>query len=201
MPEERAPDPTDADSDAATAEAEQPDGEQPGPGAVSRDEVTEEAPAAAPADPVAALQLERDELYGRVQRLSAEFDNYQKRIRREKTKWNQDVMRDLMTGLLPVLDNLEYAVAAFDKDVKDKDALQKGVVLVQDELLRLLGNHGVERMEVEDGDAFNSEQHQAVSMIPSPEVESEVIGGVARKGYTMGDFVLRPAQVLVKKPG
>lgn len=149
---------------------------------------------------VAALQRDRDTLYERVQRLSAEFDNFQKRTKREKAKWSQDTLRDVLGGLLPVLDNLDYAVKAFEGEIKDPASLKQGVVLVREELHRTLGNHGVARLDVEEGAPFDPDRHNAIAMQEVEGVEQAQIMFQARPGYTIGDLVLRPAEVGVAKP-
>jgi molecular chaperone GrpE len=184
----------------AEAEAEAEATEQPG-GEVIEVEVQPEPEPEAPAgEPtLETLQAERDELYQRLQRVSAEFENFQKRVKRDRATWSADARRGLLESMLPVLDNLDYAVAAFDREVKDPESLRHGVELVREELLRQLGNNGVTPIEAAEGVAFDPDLHQAVAAEPA-EVEQEQISFVARKGYKLGEIVLRPAQVGIRKP-
>lgn len=151
-------------------------------------------------DELGRLKAERDELFARLQRVSAEFDNFQKRTRREREKWSQDVTRGLLGSFLPVLDTIELAVAAFDAPAKDTAALRQGVEFVREELRRQLAAHGVTPIEAAVGAVFDPDRHQAITALEDPEVTAEVVAFVARAGYQVGDFVIRPAQVGVKKP-
>ncbi len=173
-----------------------------GPDAGPSGEQAEAAPQGAPggADELARLRGERDELFARLQRVSAEFDNFQKRTRREREKWSQDVTRGLLGSFLPVLDTIELAVAAFDAPAKDPAALRQGVELVREELRRQLAAHGVTQIEAAVGAPFDADRHQAITAQEDPEATAEVVAFVARAGYQVGDFVIRPAQVGVKKP-
>lgn len=168
--------------------------------AASGDAAGQPAAGAAPATGEEALRAERDDLFGRLQRLSAEFDNFQKRVKREKTKWTADTLRDVLTGFLPVMDNIQYAVAAFDQDVKDPASLRRGVEMVRDELLNQLAARNVTPIAPDPGTPFDIEQHQAIHAEPVEGLEREEVSYLARPGYRMGDVVLRPAQVAVKKP-
>ena len=171
------------------------------------EEQAAEAPATEPveaevmdAEPtLAQLQAERDDLFQRLARVSAEFENFQKRVKRDKAMWSVDARRGLIESMLPVLDNLDFAVAAFDREVKDPDSLRKGVELVREELLRQLANNDLKPIEPTEGDDFDADLHQAIAMEPA-DVESEVVSFVARKGYKLAETVLRPAQVGVRKP-
>jgi len=166
-------------------------------------EAEAEAAAAAeqsPAERVAALERERDELYARLQRVSADFENYQQRTKREKAKWSHEAVRGLLDGLLPALDSLDYAVAAFDRDVKDPAALRQGVELCRDTFQRVLSGEGLTVLHVEPGHLYDSDKHLAIGIHETEEVDDETVAYVARPGYMLGDVVLRPAQVGVNKP-
>lgn len=174
----------------------------PSPDAGPEGEQADAAPQGAGGGPdeFARLRAERDELFARLQRVSAEFDNFQKRTRREREKWSQDVTRGLLGSFLPVLDTIELAVAAFDAPAKDPGALRQGVELVREELRRQLAAHGVTQIDAAVGAPFDADRHQAITAQEDPEATAEVVAFVARAGYQVGDFVIRPAQVGVKKP-
>lgn len=167
------------------------------PGAPQETE-TETVPASG--DELERMRHERDDLFARLQRLSAEFDNYQKRTKREKSKWADDALRGAMESFLPVLDNLDYAVAAFDREVKDPQSLRQGVELVREELLRQMSNQGVAPIESPEGTPFDSEKHLAIAVHEEEGLAEEQVAYLARAGYMLHDTVLRPAQVGVKKP-
>lgn len=172
-----APETDDAASDAAAAEAS-------------------EAKPQAEADP--ALRVL--ELTERLQRVSADYANYQKRVQRDKRKWTEDAVRGVLKGLLPVLDNLDQAIAAFEGDVKDPATYKQGVELVRGELLRQLGMYQVARIEPETGAAFDTELHEGIMVQEVEGIDAEQVSFMARVGYKLGETVLRPAQVGVARP-
>lgn len=160
-----------------------------------------EAPASTPdVGGEEALVRERDELLERLQRVSAEFENYQKRMKRERLKWGVDAVRGVIESMVPVLDNLDFAIAAFDKQGTDPETLRKGVEMVREELLRQLGNRGVKKVEVAEGTPFDPDQHLAINVQEEEGLEQEVVSFCARPGYVIEETVVRPAQVGVKKP-
>ncbi|MEZ6185305.1 MAG: nucleotide exchange factor GrpE [Planctomycetota bacterium] len=137
---------------------------------------------------------ERDELLERLQRVSAEFENYQKRMKRERLKWGAEAVRGVLESMVPVLDNLDFAIAAFDKQGSDQATLRKGVEMVREELLRQLGNRGAAEGRGRRGHALR----------PRPAPGDQRAGGggppsrrssAARPGYVIEDTVVRPAQV------
>ncbi|MCA8921502.1 MAG: nucleotide exchange factor GrpE [Planctomycetes bacterium] len=146
------------------------------------------------------IAQERDELIERLQRVSAEFENYQKRVKRDRLKWSADAVRGVLESMVPVLDNLDFAIAAFDKEGSDLPTLRKGVNMVREELLHQLGNRGVKKLEVDEGTPFDPELHLAINVVEEEGLEQEVVSFCARPGYTIDDTVVRPAQVGVKKP-
>jgi molecular chaperone GrpE len=140
------------------------------------------------------------ELFERLQRVSADFANYQKRVARDKAKWSQDAQRSLIRDLLPVLDTLDSAIASFGGEVKDVGTYQQGVELVREELMRQLGKHKVSKVHAEVGGPYDLDAHEAIMVQEDEEVDSKVVAFVARAGYRLGDAVLRAAQVGVKQP-
>jgi molecular chaperone GrpE len=148
---------------------------------------------------VEALKRERDDLFDRLARVSAEFQNFQKRVQRDRAKWTQDAVRDVLSGLLSVPDTIDLALGAIDRG-SDPQSVKQGVELVRDELRRQLGNQGVLAMDISKGSPFDPEKHQAVAVEEVPGLAREEVSFVARPGYTIGDTVLRPAQVGVRKP-
>lgn len=154
--------------------------------------------AEAPAEQTPEEQVK--DLYERLQRVSADYQNYQKRVQRDKAKWTQDSIRSLLTGLLPVMDNLDSAIAAFDGEVKDPEALKKGVEMIREGLTRQLGNFKVARIQAEPGTPFDPDEHEAIMVQPAEDATQREVLFQARAGYRLGETVLRPAQVGVKQP-
>ena len=152
-------------------------------------------PVEAPPD-VADLQRERDDFRDRWMRKSAEFDNYRKRIERERREQADQAVVDLLQELLLVVDDFDRALTV---DAGDGDpAYRKGVELIHGKLHDILRKHGVRPFDALGAD-FDPNVHQAVVHETSPDHrEGEVIGEL-RKGYMINDRLLRPAMVKVAK--
>jgi molecular chaperone GrpE len=162
---------------------------------MQNDETPVDAVDTAPAEE--ALRRERDELYERLLRVTAEFDNYRKRTERERREWADAAAADVIRDILPVLDDLERALTA-SAEAGAPDALHKGVKLIHRQLLDALRRHGVEPIEAIGRD-FDPEWHESVAYEPAGDRrDGEVIGEV-RRGYKMGSRLLRAAMVRVAK--
>jgi molecular chaperone GrpE len=144
---------------------------------------------------VGALQAERDELFDRLQRLAAEFDNYRKRSVREAAATIERANERLVKELLPVLDDLGRALEAAEEHEGAK--LEEGVRLVHRSLADLLAKEGLAEIETEG--RFDPHVHEALLAQPSDKEEGTVVD-VVQKGYRLGDRVLRPARVVVAGP-
>ena len=143
------------------------------------------------------LQRQRDEYYDRLLRKTAEFDNYRKRIERERQQVTEAAAADLITELLPLVDDLERALKS-DAGEQNVDAYRRGVELIYKQLLELLRKRGVRPIDVVGAD-FDPHYHQAVA---HDQVEGRRDGEVTeefRRGYMLGDRLLRPAMVKVAK--
>ena len=148
-------------------------------------------------DPVSDLQCERDDYHDRWLRKTAEFDNYRKRVERERREQADQKVTDLMLELIHVVDDFDRALTM---DAGEGGAAyRKGVELIHAKLNDLLRRQGVQPIESLGAD-FDPNVHQAVIHESSPEHrEGEVIAELAR-GYTHGDRLLRPTMVKVAKP-
>jgi len=158
---------------------------------------TDDASAVETAPDTSELQRQRDEYYERLLRKSAEFDNYRKRIERERQQVTEAAAADLLTELLPLVDDLERALKV-DVGAKDVDAYRRGVELIHRQLLEVLRKRGVRPLDVVGAD-FDPHYHQAVA---HEHVEGRREGEVTEefaKGYMLGDRLLRPAMVKVAK--
>jgi molecular chaperone GrpE len=144
---------------------------------------------------VKALQAERDELFDRLQRLAAEFDNFRKRSAREQAATISRANERLVKELLPVLDDLGRALEVGEEHEGAK--LEEGVRLVHRALADLLAKEGL--AEIETDGKFDPHVHEALLSQPSDAEEGSVIE-VVQKGYRLGDRVLRPARVVVARP-
>ena len=143
-------------------------------------------------DELGALQAERDELFDRLQRLAAEFDNYRKRSAREQAQQATRANERLVKELLPVLDDLGRALEAAADHEEAK--LEEGVRLVHRSLESVLEREGLAEIGTEG--LFDPHVHEALLTQPSELAEGQVLQ-VIQKGYSLGDRVLRPARVVV----
>src|SRR6266498_207615 len=155
-------------------------------------QVTEESQEAEEGLDVEALQAERDQLFDRLQRLAAEFDNYRKRNAREQAALSKHANERLVKELIPILDDLGRALeAAADHEAAK---LEDGVRLVHRAFSELLTKEGLAEIATEG--KFDPHVHEALLSQPSDAAEGSVIE-VVQKGYKLGDKVLRPARVVV----
>jgi molecular chaperone GrpE len=144
------------------------------------------------------LQRERDEMYDRLLRKTAEFDNYRKRIERERREQTEQGIADLLLEILLVVDDFDRAVSADTGSDASSVAYRKGVELIHSKLNDVLRKYGVRPIDAVGAD-FDPNLHQAVVQEESADHrEGEVIGEL-RRGYLIGDRLLRPAMVKVAK--
>jgi molecular chaperone GrpE len=147
-------------------------------------------------DPIADIQRERDDYYDRWLRKTAEFDNYRKRIERERREQGEQAIVDLLLELLLVVDDFDRALTV--ATTRESDAYRKGVELIHAKLYEVLKRYGVRPIDAVGAD-FDPNVHQAVVHEESPDHrEGEVIAEL-RRGYMIGDRLLRPAMVKVAK--
>src|SRR2546423_3593967 len=144
---------------------------------------------------LAALEAERDEHLNDLKRVAADFENYRKRVARDQESLVARAHERLVKELLPVLDDLERALAAAEEHEEAK--LEEGVRLVHQELKRALDREGL--AEIETNGRFDPHVHEALLTQPSDAEEGSVIE-VVQKGYRLGDRVVRPARVVIAAP-
>ena len=150
-----------------------------------------------PAVDAGELQRQRDEYYDLLLRKTAEFDNYRKRIDRERQSASEAAAADLLEELLPLVDDLERAMRA-DTGAEGAEAYRRGVELIHRQLVEILRKRGVRPIESLGAD-FDPHYHQAVA---HDDVEGHREGEVIeefRRGYMLGDRLLRPSMVKVAK--
>ena len=146
-------------------------------------------------DPLDELRREKDALQDRLLRTAAEFDNYRKRVERERRDLADYIKADVLAELLPIVDNFERALQAPSAET---ESLRKGVELIHKQMLDFLRKRGVTPIEALGAD-FDPNFHQAVIHETSPSHrEGEVVEELQR-GYMLGDKLLRPAMVKVAK--
>ena len=127
-------------------------------------------------------------------RLFAEFENFRKRNARERIELFSTANKDIMTALIPVLDNFERSITANNYSEED------GTVLIYNQLKTELEKKGLKEMEIPKGKELDTEFHEAITNIPAPseDMKGKVIDTV-EKGYLLGDKVIRYAKVVVGK--
>ena len=131
-------------------------------------------------------------------RLFAEFENYKKRTSRERIELFSTASQELMTSLLPVLDDFDRANQEIIKNTDDE--IYKGVSLIQNKLFDTLKSKGLKIVEVNKGDLFDADDHEAVTQIaaPSEDLKGKIID-VIEKGYKLGEKVIRYPKVIIGK--
>ena len=139
------------------------------------------------------LQEENAQLFARLQRLQADFDNYRKRMTVEKKEWFAQAACDLMRELLPVMDNMERAKTASGS----VEALMEGVDLVYKQLVAVLEKQGLQTIET-CGTPFDPNCHYAIMQVECDQPENTVVEEL-QKGYKLQERVLRPSMVKVAK--
>ncbi len=182
------------EKDVKEEQVENETADTPETGDVPTEETAENAEdkAADEEDEGARLSEELEQVKDRLIRTMAEYDNFRKRSAREKDALRADIITSVTSKFLPVLDNLERALAA---DCSDEN-YKKGVQMIYDSFMQTLGDLGVKEIE-SDGAAFDPSKHQAVQRVESDELESGMIAQTFAKGYTVGDKVIRFAMVAV----
>jgi molecular chaperone GrpE len=180
-----------------------PNDRWPGPGDAAWGERDAAAEASAPGDEsLEALRTERDarardaaEAQDRYLRTLADFENFRRRVGREREDWRRQAQEALLKEILPALDNFDRALAVPPARGSDP-AFRTGVELIHRDFLAALERLGV-RSFVAVGQRFDPTRHEAVSRVERADVEDQTVVAEALRGYEFQDRVLRPAQVVV----
>jgi molecular chaperone GrpE len=143
------------------------------------------------------IERQRDEYYDLLLRKTAEFDNYRKRIDRERQAVSESAAADLLAELLPLVDDLERALQA-EPGAEGAEAYRRGVELIHRQLGEVLRRRGVRPIEALGAD-FDPHYHQAVVHEPVPGRRDGEVIEEFRRGYMLGERLLRPAMVKVAK--
>jgi molecular chaperone GrpE len=147
-------------------------------------------------DQLDALARERDEMRDRLLRKTAEFDNYRKRVDKERRELSQWAAADVLTDLVAILDDFDRALAV--EAPAEAEPYRSGVELIHRQLGELLRKRGVTPLETLGAD-FDPNVHQAVAYEETPGAREGEVVGELRKGYRLGERLLRPALVRVAK--
>ena len=152
------------------------------------------APEAGPAEQVQKLVAEKQDLTNTLVRLQADFDNYRKRIEKERDQARHRGVEHLIEQLLPVLDGFDRALAAHDDPAYEE--YRKGFELIRKQLWDVLAKQGVHRLE-SVGKEFDPNVHHAIEHVPTTDYPDGAVIDELQPGYTFHHRVLRPAMVRV----
>lgn len=145
---------------------------------------------------VAKLEEEVGSLKDKYVRLYSDFENYKRRSAKERLETIANANKDLIADLLPVLDDFERAINVSNEN-SETESVYEGVHLVYNKFSKILEQKGLKIMEIEPGDDFDSEYHEAVAQIPAPDEKLKgKIVDVIEKGYYLGEKVIRFAKVV-----
>ena len=139
------------------------------------------------------LQVDKDKFL----RLFAEFENYKKRTTKERFELYKTASQELMTSLLPIVDDFERALNHIE-ETPETEELRKGVSLIHQKFYNTLEQKGLNKIEVKAGENFDTELHEAITQIPSPnqDLKGKVIDCL-EKGYKLGDKIIRYPKVVI----
>ena len=145
-----------------------------------------------------ARAAQADENWERFLRTAADLDNYRKRVARERDELVRNTRENVISALLPALDNLERALG----HSAENTPLHEGLLQVQRQFERVLADFGLDEINAKPGDAFDPAIHEAVSHVESAGHGDGFVIEQLQSGYKIGDRLLRPARVVVSKgPG
>jgi molecular chaperone GrpE len=140
-----------------------------------------------------------DENWDKFLRVTADLDNYRKRVGREKEELARYTSERVVAALLPALDNLERAIDAAQAHGAENSAILEGITQVHNQFRRTLMEFGLQEIAATPGQPFDPNLHEAVSQVESAEYEEGHVVQQLQRGYKLADRLLRPALVVVSK--
>jgi molecular chaperone GrpE len=143
------------------------------------------------------VRKEKDETFARLQRVYADFANFQKRVPKQITDAVAYEKERLLKSLLPIVDNFERTLKA-EGSTQNIEALVKGVEIIRDQMLGVLKTYGVEPIQAV-GEKFDPERHEAMLRKSEPSRPDDVVLEEYQKGFKLDDRILRPSRVAVNK--
>jgi molecular chaperone GrpE len=143
------------------------------------------------------LKAEVQDYKDKYIRLYSEFENFRRRTSKEKLELSKSASEEVMSALLPVVDDFDRTQKAMTNEKADLESIREGVNLVYDKFKKTLEKKGLKQMEVGKGSEFDVEMHEAITQIPAPEdkLKGKVVD-VIEKGYYLGDKIIRFAKVV-----
>ncbi len=152
-----------------------------------------------PEERIAALEKENADLKDQLLRRAADFDNYRKRMMKEKQDTYDYANAGLLGDLLDSLDNFDRTIDAA-KDAKDAKAIADGIKMINKNLVKMLEDKYGLTGYGKEGDEFNPDEHEAIGRMEDEKAKKETLAQVYLKGYKLKDKVIRHAKVMVKVP-
>lgn len=146
---------------------------------------------------LAELQVEKDELFRQLQRVSADYANFQKRAPKQIAASVSYEKEKVIKSILPVLDNFEHTLGGAES-VESTEVLIKGIEIIHDQILGILKSHNVEQIKAV-GEKFDPAEHEAIMQREDENCEDGIVLEEFQKGYKLNGRVLRPCKVVVSK--
>ncbi len=146
-------------------------------------------------DKIDVLQKEKDELFGKLQRVSADYANFQKRVPKQITDTIVYEKERIIKTLLPALDNFERTLQNAHS-AENVDVLVKGIQIIYDQMLDILKSHGAEQIKAL-GEKFDPALHDAMMKKADPEQEENIVLEEFQKGYKLNGRVIRPTKAII----
>jgi molecular chaperone GrpE len=143
------------------------------------------------------LQKEKDELFGKLQRVSADYINFQKRVSKQTADTIVYEKEKIIKTLLPALDNFEHTLQN-THSAENTDVLVKGIRIIYDQMLDILRTHGVEHIKAL-GEKFDPALHEVIMQRAEPDREENIVLEEFQKGYKLNGRVIRPSRVIINK--
>lgn len=167
-------------------------------GTVSNEEIEQELLQEDQVSETEQLQQQVADANDQVLRVQAEMQNVRRRVERDVENAHKYALDKFSADLLPVVDNLERALGSISADDESQKAVAEGIELTLKSLVDVLVRFKIEPIDPA-GQPFDANLHQAVSMVPNPDLEPNTVMDVFQKGYTLNGRLIRPAMVIVSK--
>ena len=152
-----------------------------------------------PEEKIAALEKENAELKDQLLRRAADFDNYRKRMLKEKQETYDYANASLLGDLLESLDNFDRTIAAA-KDAKDVKTIADGIKMINESLVKMLEDKYGLKAYGKEGEDFDPNEHEAIGRVEDENAKKETLNQIYLKGYKLKDRVIRHAKVMVNVP-
>ena len=186
--------PENSENDAVESDANNAEQAQP----VSNEEIEQELLQEEQLSETEQLQQQVADANDQVLRIQAEMQNVRRRVERDIENAHKYALDKFSADLLPVVDNLERALSAISVDDESQKAVAEGIELTLKSFIDVLTRFKIEPVDPA-GQPFDANLHQAVSMVPNPDLEPNTVMDVFQKGYTLNGRLIRPAMVVVSQ--